>query len=236
MGEGDTEADFDQQIRPDGTYHLFLDPAHRARGRGSGRGRSRSRRNSPSFPLIYWPIVPGAKKPSPQALARVDAYMKQGGTVVFEPGMPCWRPPGPGGEARSPACWELRAILSSLDIPELEPVPRDHVLTKNVLPAARFSGPLHPLAALGRGRSRAPRTKRRTTPSAGAAVATGVSSIIITSNDLAGAWATRPTARRCWPLVPGEPAPARIRIPRRRQHLMYTLPATTSRSVMFRRC
>src|SRR5262249_36978897 len=36
------------------------------------------------FPIIYWPVVPGARKPSPQALARVDAYMKQGGTVLFD--------------------------------------------------------------------------------------------------------------------------------------------------------
>jgi hypothetical protein len=33
----------------------------------------------------------------------------------------------------------------------------------------------------------------------------GVSSIIITSNDLAGAWATRPDGQAMLPLVPGEP-------------------------------
>jgi hypothetical protein len=32
----------------------------------------------------------------------------------------------------------------------------------------------------------------------------GVSSIIITSNDLAGAWATRPDGQPMLPLVPGE--------------------------------
>ncbi|HEV2958148.1 MAG TPA: DUF4159 domain-containing protein, partial [Xanthobacteraceae bacterium] len=36
------------------------------------------------FPLIYWPIVPGAPRPSAEALARIDAYMKQGGTVLFD--------------------------------------------------------------------------------------------------------------------------------------------------------
>src|SRR5262249_19474585 len=36
------------------------------------------------FPLIYWPITPNARKPSAQALARIDAYMKQGGTVLFD--------------------------------------------------------------------------------------------------------------------------------------------------------
>ncbi|MBN9001389.1 MAG: DUF4159 domain-containing protein, partial [Rhizobiales bacterium] len=36
------------------------------------------------FPLIYWAIVPGAPKPSQEALNRIDAYMKQGGTVLFD--------------------------------------------------------------------------------------------------------------------------------------------------------
>src|SRR3954452_10502933 len=30
------------------------------------------------FPLIYWPIVPGAPKPSRDAINKIDAYMKQG--------------------------------------------------------------------------------------------------------------------------------------------------------------
>src|SRR4029077_11159584 len=82
------------------------------------------------FPLIYWPIVPGAAKPSAAALARIDAYMKNGGTVLFDTRDAIMAPPGPGGENRSPGMLALRGILSSLDIPELEPVPRDHVLTK----------------------------------------------------------------------------------------------------------
>src|SRR5690606_40771905 len=36
------------------------------------------------YPLIYWPIDAGAPLPSPAALARVDAYMQQGGTVLFD--------------------------------------------------------------------------------------------------------------------------------------------------------
>ena len=92
------------------------------------------------FPLIYWPIVPGAQKPSPQALARIDAYMKQGGTVLFDTRDAVMAPPGPGGEARSPGMMALRAILSSLDIPELEPVPKDHVLTKTFFLLRDFPG------------------------------------------------------------------------------------------------
>ena len=63
------------------------------------------------FPLIYWPIVPSAPKPSPAALARIDAYMKQGGTVLFDTRDAMMAPPGPGGETRSPGMVALREIL-----------------------------------------------------------------------------------------------------------------------------
>ena len=36
------------------------------------------------YPLIYWPMVPGATRPSREALEQIDAYMKNGGTVLFD--------------------------------------------------------------------------------------------------------------------------------------------------------
>ena len=60
------------------------------------------------FPIIYWPVVPGAKKPSQEALAHIDAYMKQGGTVLFDTRDAVLAPPGQGGEANSPGMVELR--------------------------------------------------------------------------------------------------------------------------------
>ena len=92
------------------------------------------------YPLIYWPIVPGAARPSEEALKRIDSYMKQGGTVLFDTRDAVAAPPGSGGETRGPGMIELRKILSSLDIPELEPVPRDHVLTKTFYLLRDFPG------------------------------------------------------------------------------------------------
>src|SRR5215468_557845 len=174
------------------------------------------------FPIIYWPIVPGAKKPTPQALARVDAYMKQGGTVLFDTRDAVLAPPGPGGEARSPGMLELRAILSSLDIPELEPVPRDHVLTKTFFllrdfPGRFTSGQLWVEALQSANRDEDEDTKR---PARGG---DGVSSIIITSNDLAGAWATRPDGQAMLPLVPGEPRQREFAFRSGVNIVMYTL-------------
>ena len=42
----------------------------------------------------------------------------------------------------TPEARRLQAIARPLDIPPLEPVPEDHVLTRTFLPAERISGPL----------------------------------------------------------------------------------------------
>ncbi|MEM8839751.1 MAG: DUF4159 domain-containing protein, partial [Pseudomonadota bacterium] len=36
------------------------------------------------FPLLYWPIHEGSEVPDSATMARVDAFMKQGGTVLFD--------------------------------------------------------------------------------------------------------------------------------------------------------
>jgi hypothetical protein len=92
------------------------------------------------FPIIYWPISPNATKPSQAALEKIDAYMKRGGTVLFDTRDAVDAPAGPGGEMRGPGMVALRAILSSLDIPELEPVSHDHVLTKTFFLLRDFPG------------------------------------------------------------------------------------------------
>src|SRR6202020_2283504 len=92
------------------------------------------------FPLIYWPIVPGAPKPPQDAINRIDAYMKQGGTVLFDTRDAIEAPPGEGGASQTPGMQALREILSSLDVPELEPVPREHVLTKTFYLLRDFPG------------------------------------------------------------------------------------------------
>ena len=92
------------------------------------------------FPLIYWPVVPGIAKPPQDALNRIDAYMKQGGTVLFDTRDAIEAPPGENGASQTPGMQALRDLLSSLDVPELEPVPRDHVLTKTFYLLRDFPG------------------------------------------------------------------------------------------------
>jgi hypothetical protein len=153
------------------------------------------------FPLIYWPVVPGLAKPPAAALARIDAYMKQGGTILFDTRDAISAPPGPGGEMRGPGMVALRTILSSLDIPELEPAPRDHVLTKTFFLLRDFPGRFN----TGQLWVEALPADSEEDPTRPARAGDGVSSILITSNDFAGAWAMRPDGQPMLPLVPGDP-------------------------------
>ena len=174
------------------------------------------------FPLIYWPVVPGAPKPPQAALDRLDAYMKQGGTVVFDTRDAIEAPPTANGANETPGMLALRNILGSLDIPELEPLPRDHVLTKTFYLLREFPGRFTSgqtwVEALPRDLDDETQASR---PARGG---DGVSPIIITSNDLAGAWAMRPDGQPMLPLTPGEPRQREFAFRAGVNIVMYTLP------------
>ena len=172
------------------------------------------------YPLIYWPIAPGAPRPSEEALKRIDTYMKDGGTVLFDTRDAVVAPPGPGGETRSPGMMELRQILSSLDIPELEPVPRDHVLTKTFYLLRDFPGRFNTGQLWVEALPSAVDEERLGRPARGG---DGVSSIIITSNDMAGAWAARSDGQPMLPMVDGEPRQRELAFRAGVNIVMYTL-------------
>lgn len=150
------------------------------------------------YPLIYWPIDAKAPMPSEDAIARVDAYMKQGGTVLFDTRDQFTS--GLDPNAVSPATERLRDILSNLNVPPLEPVPPDHVLTKSFyilpeFPGRYDGGPLWVEASAG-AKSSVDRPVR---------TGDGVSPILITGNDFAGAWAIDDNGNPLLPTVPDDP-------------------------------
>jgi hypothetical protein len=193
---GDPEVD---EISKAGLQGLTLFLAQRtALEAGEPMGLDPSKDELAFFPLIYWPVVPGVAKPSPQTLERIDTYMKQGGTILFDTRDAIDVPPG--GSNQTPGMVALRTILSSLDIPELEPVPHDHVLTKTFFLLQDFPGRYTDgqmwVEALPKDSDNDQRPVR---------AGDGVSPILITSNDLAGAWAMRADGRPMFPLTPGDP-------------------------------
>jgi hypothetical protein len=172
------------------------------------------------FPLIYWPVVPGAPKPPQDAINRIDAYMKQGGTVVFDTRDAIEASPGENGASQTPGMQTLREILSSLDVPELEPVPREHVLTKTFYLLRDFPGRFNSGQTWVETLPREDDDEAASRPARGG---DGVSPIIITSNDLAGAWAIRPDGQPMLPLTPGEPRQREFAFRAGVNIVMYTL-------------
>jgi hypothetical protein len=150
------------------------------------------------YPLIYWPVDPDTAMPSQAAIARVDAYMKQGGTVLFDTRDQYSQ--GIGADTASPATERLRDILADLNVPPLEPVPEDHVLTKsffilNSFPGRFNGGPLWVEAS----------TEASNSDNRPVRTGDGVSPIMITANDMAGAWAVDENGDALLPTVPADP-------------------------------
>ncbi|MDA1132478.1 MAG: DUF4159 domain-containing protein, partial [Proteobacteria bacterium] len=132
------------------------------------------------FPLLYWPMTPQQPALSPAALANVDAYLKNGGTILFDT-----RDQPDGGFGGGTAGTDtLRRILAGLDVPPLVPVPPEHVLTQafylmDAFPGRYEGGPVWVEQHAG-------------------GVNDGVSSLVIGANDWAAAWALDEDG---WPLA-----------------------------------
>ena len=154
------------------------------------------------YPILYWPVLANAKPLATPVLAKIDAYMKQGGLIVFDTrdassGVPTGlslslQQDGP----------PLQRLLGSLDLPRLEPVPEGHVLTKSFYLLRSFPGRWDggqlwieaDSVSAGMGKSDAGRKAQH---------ADGVTSIIVTANDLAAAWASDDRGRPLFAVVPG---------------------------------
>lgn len=140
------------------------------------------------FPLLYWPVTLQQPPPSDRAVEKLNNYLRSGGTILFdtrEQSTLTFDPFDTGGAATA----KLRQLLGELDIPALMPVPDDHVLTKSFYLLKEFPG---------RWTGGTVWVERR-----GGRHNDGVSSIIIGSNDWAGAWAVDENGTPMLPVVPG---------------------------------
>lgn len=147
------------------------------------------------YPLIYWPLVATQKDLSPAATAKLDAFMRNGGTILLDT-----RDGAMSGLAgATPGELTLKRMMAKLDVPPLEPIPADHVLTKAFYLLqdfpGRWSGGQVWVEAIP-----------AADPDLGAQPARGgdgVSPLIIGGNDWASAWATDGQGRHLAAVVPG---------------------------------
>ncbi|ASM74082.1 MULTISPECIES: DUF4159 domain-containing protein [Roseobacteraceae] len=134
------------------------------------------------FPLLYWPITPNQPRPSAEAYARLNDYLRSGGLILFDT-----RDANVAGfGTASPNGRKLQDLAAPLDIPALEPVPGDHVLTRTFYLLQDFPG---------RYTSRdvwveaAPPGAEQVEGMPFRNLNDGVTPVVIGGNDWAGAWA-----------------------------------------------
>lgn len=137
------------------------------------------------FPFLYWPISAGEAQPSDAAYAKLNQYLRTGGMILFDTRDADLT--GFGGGV-TPEGQALQLIAAGLDIPPLEPMPPDHVLTRTFYLLQDFPG-----------RYQGGQVWVEAAPEAEAEAAEGmpfrnlndgVTPVVIGGNDWASAWAT----------------------------------------------
>ena len=139
------------------------------------------------FPLLYWPIASEQRSLPEIAVRKINAFMENGGTILFD-----LREIDAGSQPlgrASRGMQTLQRLTAGLDIPPLAPVPPDHVLTKAFYLMQEFPGRV----AGGTVWIEASETRQND----------GVTPVLIGSNDWAGAWAVNRNGRPLYPVVPG---------------------------------
>ncbi|PIE14297.1 MAG: LytTR family transcriptional regulator [Rhodobacterales bacterium] len=138
------------------------------------------------FPFLYWPVTASMPVPSKQAYAKLNRYLRGGGMILFDTRDGDIASYGTGS---TPAGLKLQKLALGLDIPPLEPLPQDHVLTRSFYLLQDFPG-------RHRGRAvwveAAPADAKRAEGMPFRNLNDGVTPVIIGGNDWAAAWAVGP--------------------------------------------
>ncbi len=131
------------------------------------------------FPFLYWPVTDSQRLPSAAAYAKLNDYLRTGGMILFDT-----RDGDSGGN--SPEAQALQRLAAGLDIPPLEQIPPDHVLTRTFyllqdFPGRQTRGPLWVEAA--------PPDAEQIEGMPFRNLNDGVTPVVIGGNDWASAWA-----------------------------------------------
>ncbi|CTQ31328.1 DUF4159 domain-containing protein [Jannaschia rubra] len=147
------------------------------------------------YPLLYWPVTEAQPLPSAEAYARLNRYLRGGGMIVFDT-----RDADLGGfGSSSPASVRLRDLAAPLDVPPLEPMPPDHVMTRTFYLLQDYPG-----------RYNSPEVWVEASPDVEQVegmpfrnLNDGVTPVVIGANDWAAAWAVDDRGRALLPVGRG---------------------------------
>ncbi len=148
------------------------------------------------FPILYWPVTADQPLPSRAAYGKLNRYLRSGGMIMFDTRDADTARFGSG----SPEGRKLQAIARSLDIPPLEPIPSDHVLTRTFYLLQDFPGRY---ASRDVWVEAAPIGAEQVEGMPFRNLNDGVTPVIIGGNDWARAWAVDNNGRRMFPVGRG---------------------------------
>jgi len=135
------------------------------------------------FPLLYWPVDARQPRLMPETIRRLNRYIENGGTIVFDTRDQQFGDGTPKGRAA------LRTLTQGLNIPPLIPVPPGHVLTKAFYLMQDFPG------RWSGGRLWVEGSENRAND--------GVARVIVGGHDWAAAWSVDAHGQSVFPVVPG---------------------------------
>ncbi len=150
------------------------------------------------FPFLYWPISDHQTSPSDSAVDKLNRFLRSGGMILFDTRDAHLSSGISGG---TPNGRMLQKIAARLEIPPLEPVPDDHVLTRSFYLLQEFPG-RHAGSSVWIEAAPADATKIEGTPFRN--LNDGVTPVVIGGNDWASAWAIDKNGRYMYPVGRGQ--------------------------------
>ena len=132
------------------------------------------------FPLIYWPVNNSQSALTPGAVRNLNTYLRNGGMILFDTA-----DAGFGGLATGGGNPDrLRQFAAALDVPALQPVSGNHVLTRSFYRLDSFPGRYEGRVWV----EAAPAVAARSQMGA-AQINDGVTPVVVGGNDWSAAWA-----------------------------------------------
>lgn len=131
------------------------------------------------YPFLYWPISASQPLPSPAAVEKLNRFLRTGGMIMFDTRT--------DDLTSGPEQDMLQLLTTGLDIPPLEPLPQDHVLTRSFFLTSSFPGRYEGAPVWVEAAPQNTIDAPEGMPFRN--LNDGVTPVIIGSNDWAGAWA-----------------------------------------------
>jgi hypothetical protein len=148
------------------------------------------------YPFLYWPVTESQQPPSDAAYGRLNDFLRFGGMILFDT-----RDADLGGSfgGTTPAGRALQRIAVKLDVPSLEPVPHDHVLTRTFYLLQDFPGRWEGAPVWVEAAPNAEEVEGMPFRN----LNDGVTPVVIGGNDWAAAWAMQENGQPMFPVGRG---------------------------------